>query len=104
MKACAHARNRGAVVIHHCKTEGDGQEQACEVVEVKHVPPASGGECRFHAIPNHQDCGKGSEQVLAHCVEEAKVLREQIVDGLKDELEVVHRSGSFDAPGMSNSF
>src|ERR1019366_3252310 len=103
MKTYAHAWNRGAVVINHCKTEGDGQEQACEVVEVKHVPPASGGERRFHAVPNHQDCGKGSEQVLPHGVEDAKILREQIVDGLKDELEVVHRSGSFDALGLSNS-
>src|ERR1700681_1599491 len=104
MKTCAHARNRGAVIIDHCKAESDGQQQACEVVEVKHVPPPSGGERRFHAVPNHEDGGKGSEQVLAHCVEEAKILREQVVYGLKDELEVVHRSGSFDAPGMSNSF
>src|ERR1700689_1931258 len=104
MKTYTHAWNRGAVVIHHCKTEGDGQEQACEVVKIKNLASASGGEGRFHAEPNHEDSGKGSEQVLAHCVEEAKILREQIVDGLIDELEVVHRSGSFDAPGMSKSF
>src|SRR5579862_4509306 len=104
MEASAHARNRGAVVIHHCKTKADGQKQACEVVEMKHVLTASGGEGRFHSVPHHKDCGEGPEQVLAHGVEEAKILREQVVDGLEDELEVVHRSGSFDAPGASNSF
>src|SRR6266851_1128490 len=104
METSAHARNRGAVVVHHCKAKADSQEQACEVVEMKHVLTASGGEGRFHSVPNHQDCGKGPEQVLAHGVEEAKILLEQVVDGLKDELEVVHRSGSFDASGLSNSF
>ncbi len=60
---------------------------------------ASGGESGFHSEPNHQDCGEGAEQVLAHCVEEAEVLREQIVDRLKDELQEVglHCVGSFDA-------
>jgi len=37
------------------------------------------------------------KQVLTHGVEEAEVLREQMVDGLKDELQevVLHRVGSF---------
>jgi len=33
----------------------------------------------------------------------SQILREQVVDGLKDELEVVHRTGSFDAPDLNNS-
>src|SRR4029077_4641235 len=104
MEASAHAGNRSAVVIHHCKTKADRQKQAFEIVEMKHVLAASGGEGRFHPVPNHQDRCKGPEQVLAHGVEEAKILREQVGGGLKDELQVVPRSGSFDASGLSNSF
>src|SRR6266581_1011866 len=97
MEARAHTRNRGAVVIDHCEAKTYGQKKTCEVIEVKQVPAASGGECGFNAVPNHEDRGKGTEQVLAHCVKEAKILREQIVDGPKDELKVVHRLGSFGA-------
>jgi hypothetical protein len=66
---------------------------------MKKVPAASGGECGFDAVPNHEDRSESTEEVLAHRVEEAKILREQIVDGPKDKLKVVHRLGSFDAGG-----
>ena len=46
---------------------------------------------------------KDPEEVLAHGVEEAEILREQIVDRLKDELQKVglHGCGSFDVAWAS---
>jgi hypothetical protein len=62
--------------------------------------PASSGKSGFHSEPNNQNCGEGAVEVLAHSVEEAEILREQIVDRLKDELQEVwlllHGVGSFD--------
>src|SRR5258708_39348844 len=97
MEASSDTRKRRAVVIHHCKAKADGQEQACEIVEVEKVPAASRGESRFDSVPDHKDCGEGTKKVLSHCVEEAEILSEQVVDGLKDELQIVHCDSSFDA-------
>jgi hypothetical protein len=36
---------------------------------------------------------------LPHCVEEAEILGEQVIDGLKNKLQVVHGDSSFDATG-----
>ena len=66
----------------------------------KGVFAASCGKSGFHSKPNHENCGEGTKEVLAHSVEEAEILREQIVDRLKDELQEVwllHGVGSFDA-------
>ena len=48
-------------------------------------------------MPNHKNRGEGTEQVLSHGIEEAEILGEQVVDGPKDEREVVHADRSFDA-------
>ena len=86
VEARADAGDGGAVVVDHGEAEADGEQQAGEVVEVEGVLAAGGGESGFDAIPGHEDRGEHAEQVLAHGVEEAEVLGEQIVDGLKDEL------------------
>jgi hypothetical protein len=99
VKAGANARDGIAVVVHHPKSETDGQEQAGEVIEVEGTFAARCGKGGFHAIPGDENGGEGPEEVLAHSVEEAEILREQIVDRLKDELQEVwllHGVGSFD--------
>ena len=60
----------------------------------KGVLAAGGGEGRFHSVPDDQDGGERAEEILAHRVEEAEILREQIVDGLKDELQEIGLHGS----------
>jgi len=104
VEASAHSRNRGAVVIHHCKAKADGQEKAREIVKMKHVSYRQRRIVRISLRTKPPGLWQRPKQVLTHGVEEAKILREQVVDGLKDELEVVHRTGSFDAPDLNNSF
>src|SRR5208283_1287306 len=94
MEAGSDAGDRGVVVVDHGKTEADGQQQAREVIEVEGRLAAGGGEGRFHAVPDHQDGGERAEEILAHGVEEAEVLGEQIVDCLKDVLQEIALHGS----------
>ena len=89
MEAGPDAGDRRAVVVDHREAEADGQQQAREVVEVERRPAAGGGEGRFHTVPNHQNSGEGAEEILAHGVEEAEVLGEQIIDCLKDVLQEI---------------
>src|SRR5258708_23749812 len=98
MEAGSHAGNGSAVGSDHGEGKTDGEEQAREVVEVKGMLAASGGEGRLYAVPGDENGREHSEEVLAHGVEEAEILREQVVDRLKDELQEVslHRIGSFD--------
>ena len=74
------------------------------MIELKRMLPARGGESGFHAVPDNEDGREHTEKVLAHGVEEAEVLREQVVDGLKDVLQeiVLHGSGSFDVTGQDD--
>src|SRR6266436_5241243 len=57
------------------------------------VLAAGGRQSRLDPIPGHQDGGEHAEEVLAHGVEEAEVLRQQVVDRLKDELQKVGLHG-----------
>jgi hypothetical protein len=97
VEARSDARNWRAVIIHHSKAEADRKKQSCQIVEVKVVMTAGGGQRELDSEPDDQDCCEGTIEVLAHRVEEAEILREQVVDGLEDELEVIHDFGSFDA-------
>ena len=89
MEADSDAGNGRAVVIDHRKAKADGQQQACEIVELERVLAAGGRESGFHSIPNDENRGEGTEEILAHSVEEAEVLGEQGVDGLEDVLQIV---------------
>ena len=65
----------------------------------KGLPAAAAA--RADLTPNQDDKNRGesSKEILAHGVEEAEILREQVVDRLKDELQEVwllHGVGSFD--------
>src|SRR6202040_1345295 len=71
----------------------DGEQQAREVVEVEWAPAARGGQRGLDPVPGDEDGGEGTKQVLAHSVEEADVVGEQLADGLKDELEVIGLHG-----------
>ena len=53
------------------------------------VPAAGGGESGLDSIPDDEDRGERTKQILAHGVEEAEVLGEQGVDGLEDVLQIV---------------
>ena len=89
MKAGSDAGNGCAVVIDHRKAKADGQQQACEIVELERVLAAGRRESGFRSIPNDENRGEGTEEILAHSVEEAEVLGEQGVDGLEDVLQIV---------------
>ena len=78
-----------AVVVDHREAEADGEEQARRSCRNGRCLAAGGGECGFDAVPDDEDGGEHAEEVLAHGVEEAEVLREQVVDGLKDELQEI---------------
>jgi dissimilatory sulfite reductase (desulfoviridin) alpha/beta subunit len=50
---------------------------------------AGGGQRGFDSVPSHENRGEGAEKILAHGVEEAKVLGEQVVDRLKNVLQEI---------------
>ena len=90
-----------AVVIDHAESEADRQQKGRKVVEVKEVLAARGRQRGLHAVPDDENRREHSKKVLSHRVEEAEILSEEIVDRLKDELEIVglHGCGSLDAAG-----
>src|SRR6266851_5239691 len=98
MEARAHARYWCAVVVDHGKAETDREQQTRKMIEMKRTAATSGGESGLRAVPDNENGREHAKQVLAHGVEEAEVLHEQVVDGLKDILQeiVLHGSGSFD--------
>src|SRR5258708_36798538 len=98
MEARAHARDWCAVVVHHGKAETDREQQTREMIEMKRSAAASGGQSGLRAVPYDKNGRKHAKQVLAHGGEEAEVLAEQVVDGLKDVLRdtVLDGSGSLD--------
>src|SRR5580658_3677345 len=59
------------------------------MVELEGKPAARRGESGLDSEPSDKDCGERSEKILAHRVEEAEVLGEQIVDRLKDVLQEI---------------
>ncbi|HEV2224546.1 MAG TPA: hypothetical protein VGR84_16255 [Candidatus Acidoferrales bacterium] len=71
MEARADAGNWRAVIVDHPEPKTDGQEEGREVVEVKEVFAAGGGERGLHAVPDDQNRGEHPKKVLAHRVEEA---------------------------------
>src|SRR3984885_1289097 len=78
-----------AVVIDHREAKADGEKQTRKMVELEGRPAARGGESGLDSEPSDKDCGERSEKILAHRVEEAEVLGEQIVDRLKDVLQEI---------------
>src|SRR5438270_4364815 len=97
METGSYAGNRVAVVVGHSKAKADGQKKRGKTIELKKGFAAGRGESGLHAMPNHKNRGEGTEQVLSHGIEESEILGEQVVDGPKDELEIVHADLSFDA-------
>src|ERR1700722_1512514 len=94
VEAGSHARNRRAVVIDHSEAKTDGEQKAGEVVELEGLFATCSRQSRLCAVPNDEDGGEHAEEVLSHSVEEAEVLREQVVDCLKDVLQEVSLHGS----------
>src|SRR5882724_1018692 len=94
VEAGSHARNRRAVVIDHSEAKTDGEQEVREVVELEGLLAACGGQSRLRAVPDDEDCGEHAEKVLSHGVEEVEILREQVVDCLKDVLQEVILHGS----------
>src|SRR5580700_6975636 len=101
MEAHANPWNRCAVVVDHGKTEADGEKEAREVVEMERVLASRCGKRRLDAVPSDEDRGERAEKVLPHGVEEAEILREQVVDRLKDELEKIRLHGLGSSKGVS---
>src|SRR5256885_8953138 len=60
--------------VQTCALPIYGQQQACEIVELERVLAAGGRESGFHSIPNDENRGEGTEEILAHSVEETEVL------------------------------
>src|SRR5580704_4357944 len=89
VEAGSHARNRRAVVVDHSESKTDGEQEAREVVELEGLLAACGGQSRLYAVPDDEDGCEHAEEVLSHSVEEAEVLREQVVDCMKDVLQEV---------------
>src|SRR5579859_5108604 len=89
MEAGSDGGNGCAVVIDHRKAKADRQQQAREIVELECVLAAGCGESGFDSIPNYENRGERTEEILAHSVEKAEVLGEQGVDGLEDVLQIV---------------
>jgi hypothetical protein len=59
------------------------------------------GQGKLDPKPNDQDGGERTIEILAHHIEEAEILREQVIDRLEDELEIIHSHGSFGAGRVS---
>src|SRR5208282_2777517 len=89
VEASSNAGNRRAVVIDHRETKADGQKQARKMIELERRPARGRGESGLDSEPSHENCGERPEKVLAHSVEEAEVLGEQVVDRLKDVLQEI---------------
>jgi hypothetical protein len=89
VKACPHSGDRIAVVIDHRKPKADCEEKTREVLKVEAASATGGGKRGLDAKPSDENGREYPKQILAHRVEEAEVLREQIVDGLKNELQIV---------------
>src|SRR5579884_355921 len=98
MEAAADTGDWSVVIIDHGEAKGDGEKQAGEVVEVEGRLPSGCRQCGLGAIPRHENGGEHAEEVLAHGVEEAEVLRQKVVDRLIQELEEIglHGLGSFE--------
>src|SRR5580692_2344517 len=89
VEAYSDAGDGGAVVIDHREAKADGQKQARKMIELEGRPAAGGCERGLDSKPSHENRGERTEKILAHGVEEAEVLGEQIVDRLKDVLEEI---------------
>src|SRR6266478_6621010 len=65
------------------------------------MSPTGCRESGLHPIPGNEDGREHAEDVLTHRVEEAEILRKQVIDRLIDELQKVslHRACSFDTTG-----
>src|SRR5215813_1079209 len=90
MEVSPEAGNGCVVVPGHGEAKTDHQDQSHKVCEMKSTTVFAGSERGFDAVPNHQNGGKGPEQVLAHTVENAKILLHQRVDRLQHCVEEVH--------------
>src|SRR5260370_30416560 len=75
VEAGSHAGNRRVVVVDHGEAKTDGEQEACEVVELKGLLAACCGQGRLYAVPDDEDGGEHAEEGLAHGVAEAEVLR-----------------------------
>src|ERR1700735_2652037 len=89
VEARADAWKGSAVVVDHREAKTDGEQQARKMIELERRPSAGRGERGLDSNPSNQNGGERAEQVLAHGVEEAEVLGEQVVDRLKDVLEEI---------------
>src|SRR4029077_2261833 len=94
VEAGSHARNRRAVVVDHSEAKADGEKKARDSVELERLFATCSGQCRLYAVPDDEDGGEHAKEVLSHRVEETEILREQVVDCLKDVLQEVILHGS----------
>src|SRR5258708_1659684 len=104
MEVAAKAGDGRIIVVHHTEAEADHEDQGHKVSEVEAATMLASGECRLDAIPNHQDGGKGPEQVLPHPVEDPKVLLDECVYRSQDKVEQIHCGSSVVVPGPCSPY
>jgi hypothetical protein len=69
---------------------------------MERVLSTSGSKCGLDSKPNNQNRSERAKEILSHTVEEAEILREQVVDRLKDELQKVWLLLHGSAPSTGN--
>src|ERR1700730_10197236 len=92
MEIASKAGDGSVVIVHHGETEADHQNESHEVSEVESAAMFSGSERCLDPVPDNQNCGQGAEKVLAHSIEDPKVLLDECIDCLKDRIEEIHVS------------
>src|ERR1700676_567182 len=90
MEVTAKTRDRRIVVVHHGEAKTDHQDEGYKVGKVEPAAMLTSGEAGLDAVPNHQNGGKSPKEVLAHAVEDPKILLHERIDRLQHCIEEVH--------------
>src|ERR1700680_1477297 len=97
VEADSNSRNRLAVKGDHAEAEGDGHEEACQMVKMECVNDAAAGRSKgaLDSEPGNQDHRKRPKQVDSHALEQGGVLGHQF---RKNRKEVIQCTGRHNSP------
>src|ERR1700680_1520322 len=97
VEADSNSRNRLAVKGDHAEAEGDGHEEACQMVKMECVNDAAAGRSKgaLDSEPGNQDHRKRPKQGDSHALEQGGGLGHQF---RKNRKEVIQCTGRHNSP------